>query len=171
MSRYLGEIYKSASKPPVGEASSAASTCVFFQKSQPHPYKKIPVVLCGTCVVLCGTCVVPLLYKWVPQKLPQEWKIYHTGSVVICVVILWYKNVLWYFCGTCVVPLLYKWVPQKLPQEWKIYHTGSVVMVQSLCGNPVVQKCPVVLLWYPCCTSEYHRNYHRNEKYTTQVLW
>ena len=27
------------------------------------PYKKIPVVLCGTCVVLCGTCVVPLLYK------------------------------------------------------------------------------------------------------------
>ena len=25
-------------------------------------------------------------------------------------------------------------------------------MVQSLCGNPVVQKCPVVLLWYLCGT-------------------
>ena len=43
-------------------------------------------------------------------------------------------------------------------------------MVQSLCGNPVVQKCPVVLLWYPCCTSEYHRNYHRNEKYGNPVV-
>ena len=29
-------------------------------------------------------------------------------------------------------------------------------MVQSLCGNPVVQKCPVVLLWYLCGTPVVH---------------
>ena len=34
-----------------------------YEICEDNPYKKNPVVLCGTCVVLCGTCVVPLLYK------------------------------------------------------------------------------------------------------------
>ena len=77
---------------------------------------------------------------------------------------------LWYLCGTPVVHVSTTEIT-----------TGMRNIPHTFCGNGPRQcvvilwyiqvlKFPVVLVWYTCCTCEYHKNYHRNEKYTTHVL-
>ena len=59
---------------------------------------------------------------------------------------LWYLcGTLWYLCGTPVVQVSTTEITtgmKNIPHRF----------CGNLCGNPVVQKCPVVLLWYLCGT-------------------
>ena len=150
---------------------------------------------------LCGIFFIPVVLTCT-TGVPQEYHRITTGNFKTYMYHRITTEPVWYifhscgnFCGTHLynrgttevpqdifVPQDYHTVIGPLPQNLCGIFFIPVVIPHRFCGNPVVHvsfkiSCgnSVVLLWYPCCTSEYHRNEkyfcgtHLYNRGTTQV--